>query len=627
MAGSIFGIAVSGLNAAKAALETTSHNIGNVNTQGYVRQTTTQKASDPMFEGYGFVGTGTNLTGVTRVFDQFTESQLRTVSAKVASLDTQTQALQDLDNLVADSSAGLSTVIQGFFNSLQTLNTQPASSAARQAVLSQAQALASRFGSVGNRVEELRQGLGVQANSAVDSINAYSGEIASLNKQIMLLQQGPGRLPNDLLDRRDSLVQQLNGLIKTEISVQDDGSYSIFVGQGQALVLGDQAAKMVVQRVNTDDPDTISIGISIPNMNEVIPIDPSRMGGGKLEGVMKVLQTDVQRIQTDLGRMAVEFSDAVNRQHKLGLDLSAMPGGNFFTDLSAERAQVEWDATAIPVQPQPSLEKQAFYMRQALEKFGVAITDPSKIAAASALTTTSTASKPAITSLWQVANAHQDIVDATPQQNDSNPLVGSAAFAALPMTMTYAAGSNLPTITGPAGFTFSAVTLSATQSGVYEFTVDNGTGDKVKLAFKAEGTPDTAATFTIGQQTNPNALNNANLLEMSRLQKKGLITPTPSGQTSLVTSHPRPPSTSTTNIQDFYGQMVSYVGNRASVAEISLTAQEASKQQVTLNREEISGVNLDEEAANLIRYQQAYQASSRVIQVAQDMFKNLLEIR
>lgn len=627
MAGSIFGIAVSGLNAAKAALETTSHNIGNVNTQGYVRQTTTQKASDPMFEGYGFVGTGANLTGVNRIYDEFTESQLRAVNAKVASLDTQTQALQDLDNLMADSSAGLSTVIQSFFNSMQTLSTQPSSAAARQAVLSQAQSMAGRFTTVGDRLEELRQGLMVQANSSVDSINAYTTEIASLNKQIAVLQQGPGRLPNDLLDRRDSLVQQLNGLIKTDMVVQDDGTYSIFVGQGQALVLGDQAGKMVVQRINPDDPDAISLGISIPNVSDTIAVEPSLLGGGKLEGVMQVLRNDIRRVQTDLGRMAVEFSDAVNRQHQLGLDLSATPGGNFFTDLSAERAQVEWDATAIPVQPQPSLDKQAFYMRQALEKFGVAITDPSKIAAASALTTTSTASKPAITSLWQVANAHQDIVDATPQQNDSNPLVGSAGFAALPMTMTYTAGSNLPTITGPAGFTFSAVTLSATQSGVYEFTVDNGAGDKVKLAFKAEGTPDTAATFTIAQQTNPNALNNANLLEMSRLQKKGLITPTPSGQTSLVTSYPRPPSTSTTNIQDFYGQMVSYVGNRASVAEISLTAQEASKQQVTLNREEISGVNLDEEAANLIRYQQAYQASSRVIQVAQDMFKNLLEIR
>lgn len=626
MSGSIFGIAVTGLNAAKAALETTSHNIGNVNTQGYSRQTTTQKASDPMFEGYGFVGTGANLTGVNRIYDQFTEGQLRDVNAKVASLDAQTQALQDLDNLMADSSAGLSIVTQGFFNSLQTLSSQPASTAARQALLSQSQALAGRFVSVGDRVEELRQGLAVQANSAVDSINAYSGEIANLNKQIAVLQQGAGRLPNDLLDRRDALVQQLNGLIKTDVVVQDDGSYSVFVGQGQALVLGNEASKMLLQRVNPDDPDAISLAISVPGVNDVIAVDYKRIGGGKLEGVMEVLRNDVRRMQTDLGRMAVELSDAVNRQHRLGLDLTATQGGDFFTDLSAERAMVEWDATAVPAQPQPSMDTQAFYMRKALEKFAVVISDPSKIAAASSLTTSATSSKPAITSMWQVANLHQDIVDAVPQQNDSNPVIGGAAFSALPMTMTYAAGSNVPVITGPAGFTFSAVTLS-NQTGVYEFTVDNGAGDKVKLAFKAEGTSSAATSITIDKQTNPNTLNNANLLEIGRLQKKGLITPTPSGQTSLTTSHPRSPTTSTTNIQDFYGQMVSYVGNRASVAEISLTAQEASKQQVTLNKEEISGVNLDEEAANLIRYQQAYQASSRVIQVAQDMFKNLLEIR
>ena len=118
--------------------------------------------------------------------------------------------------------------------------------------------------------------------------------------------------------------------------------------------------------------------------------------------------------------------------------------------------------------------------------------------------------------------------------------------------------------------------------------------------------------------------NNANMLEMGKLQTKPLLRPTPTASSNLV---PPLSDTPTTNLQAFYGQMVSYVGNRANVADVALTAQEASKQQVMLSREEISGVNLDEEAANLIRFQQAYQASSRVIQVAQDMFKNLLELR
>lgn len=625
MSGSIFGIAVTGLNSAKAALEVTSHNIGNVNTQGYTRQTTTQKASDPLFEGYGFVGTGVNLTGVNRVYDQFTEKQMRDVNAKVASLDAQKQSLQDLDNLMADSTAGLSSVLQGFFSSIQTMNSQPSSTAARQSVLSQAQALAGRFAAIGGRVEELRQGLATQVNSSVESINAYAGEIASINRQIATLQQGNGRLPNDLLDRRDNLVQKLNELVKTDVVVQDDGSYSVFIGQGQSLVLGDQAGKMVMERVNPDDPDAISVGISIPNVTGTITIDPARMGGGKLEGIMQVLGTDVRRIQTDLGRMAVELSDAFNRQHSLGYDLNGQPatGALFFNDLTAERAAAE--ATGA------SPDKQAFYMRQALDKFGVALTEPSKIAASSGLQATHTvdpvAGKPSIASVWQTANLHQSTTAALDTNKTLGQVLGQATPAVTSLNIQYDPSQPMPySVTPvPAGLTISAVSLSSTQSGVYEFTVQSG-NDKVNISFKPEGSASTVQNLTLGQRT-PGTLaaqNNANMLEMGKLQTKPLLRPTPTASSNLV---PPLSDTPTTNLQAFYGQMVSYVGNRANVADVALTEQEASKQQVMLSREEISGVNLDEEAANLIRFQQAYQASSRVIQVAQDMFKNLLELR
>ncbi|MEC5208018.1 flagellar hook-associated protein 1 FlgK [Vogesella perlucida] len=537
MSGSIFGIAVTGLNSAKAALEVTSHNIGNVNTQGYTRQTTTQKASDPLFEGYGFVGTGVNLTGVNRVYDQFTEKQMRDVNAKVASLDAQKQSLQDLDNLMADSTAGLSSVLQGFFSSIQTMNSQPSSTAARQSVLSQAQALAGRFAAIGGRVEELRQGLATQVNSSVESINAYAGEIASINRQIATLQQGNGRLPNDLLDRRDNLVQKLNELVKTDVVVQDDGSYSVFIGQGQSLVLGDQAGKMVMERVNPDDPDAISVGISIPNVTGTITIDPARMGGGKLEGIMQVLGTDVRRIQTDLGRMAVELSDAFNRQHSLGYDLNGQPatGALFFNDLTAERAAAE--ATGA------SPDKQAFYMRQALDKFGVALTEPSKIAASSGLQATHTvdpvAGKPSIASVWQTANLHQSTTAALDTNKTLGQVLGQATPAVTSLNIQYDPSQPMPySVTPvPAGLTISAVSLSSTQSGMYEFTVQSG-NDKVNISFKPEGSASTIQNLTLGQRT-PGTLaaqNNANMLEMGKLQTKPLLRPTPTASSNLGTA-------------------------------------------------------------------------------------------
>ena len=230
-------------------------------------------------------------------------------------------------------------------------------------------------------------------------------------------------------------------------------------------------------------------------------------------------------------------------------------------------------------------------------------------------------------SVWQTANLHQSTTAALDTNKTLGQVLGQATPAVTSLNIQYDPSQPMPySVTPvPAGLTISAVSLSSTQSGVYEFTVQSG-NDKVNISFKPEGSASTIQNLTLGQRT-PGTLaaqNNANMLEMGKLQTKPLLRPTPTASSNLV---PPLSDTPTTNLQAFYGQMVSYVGNRANVADVALTAQEASKQQVMLSREEISGVNLDEEAANLIRFQQAYQASSRVIQVAQDMFKNLLELR
>ncbi|GGX91583.1 flagellar hook-associated protein FlgK [Vogesella alkaliphila] len=609
----IFSIGISGLNAARAALDVTSHNISNVNTDGYNRQRLSQSAATPQFVGYGYAGRGVDLYAVSRLYDSFMDEQLQNVTASSSGFQAQATALSDIDNLITDANAGLSNQMQGFYASLQTLSQQPASIAARQSVISQAESLSGRFQSMNTRMEEVRNGLINQINTSVDGVNSYARQIAALNEQILSLNQGEGRVPNDLLDQRDTLVRDLNKLIKTDVVEQSDGMYSVYIGQGHPLVIGETSYEMTMTRgapAQPEDPEAPSLAIKLPGTNNTVVLNSQLIGGGSIAGAMTTLQYDVARVQTDLGRMAVEFSDAMNRQQALGVDLNGQPAtAPMFADLTAFRTNAE-NATT------PAGEAKA--MRDALRRFAVAVQDPAQLAVASGIQagaavpvdpTEVPGGKPAITAIWQVSNLSPA----------ANPLLGAAPALAL----NYIPG-NTPPFEADYGGTIVPVTQSATQSGVYEFTLASGE----HIAFKFEGQAATAQTIPVTPRTGAASesaqLDNANLLEMARLQTRPLMAATPNSTSTFM---PAVGAARTGSLQSFYGQTVSYVGSRTNVVQVSLTAQEAALQEVKLKRESLSGVNLDEEAANLIRYQQAYQASSKVIQVAQEIFQSLLDLR
>ncbi len=609
----IFSIGISGLNAARAALDVTSHNISNVNTDGYNRQRLSQSAATPQFVGYGYAGRGVDLYAVSRIYDGFMDEQLQNVTASSSGFQTQATALADIDNLITDGNAGLSNVMQGFYTSLQTLSQQPTSIAARQSVISQAESLSGRFQSMNTRMEEVRNGLINQINTSVDGVNSYATQIAALNEQIISLNQGEGRAPNDLLDQRDALVRDLNKLIKTDVVEQSDGMYSVYVGQGHPLVIGETSYEMAMTRgapAQPEDPEAPSLAIKLPGTNNTVVLNSQLIAGGSIAGAMTTLNYDVARVQTDLGRMAVEFSDAMNRQQALGVDLNGQPASApIFADLTAFQIDAENAAT-------PAGEAKA--MRDALRRFAVVVQEPSQLAVASGIQAGATTpvdptevpgGKPSISAIWQVSNL-------TPAANPRLAAVPALALNYIP--------GNTPPFEADYGGTIVPVTQSATQTGVYEFTLSSGE----HIAFKFEGqaasnqtiavTPRTGATVESAQ------LDNANLLEMARLQTRPLMAATPNSTSTFL---PAVGAARTGSLQSFYGQAVSYVGSRTNVVQVSLAAQEAALKEVKLQRESFSGVNLDEEAANLIRYQQAYQASSKVIQVAQEMFQSLLDLR
>lgn len=642
----LLNLGASGVSAARVNLETTSHNISNVNTDGYSRQVVSQKAALPQYNGFGFLGQGADIASVSRMFDQFVEVELRTSTSTISSLQAQQNALGTIDNMLTDSSTGIMASVQQFFTAMQTAAANPTSIATRQVVLSEAQALVDRFQTTNSQIEELRQNLRSSVDVSVNQVNTLTENLAKINRQITILSDGSAKVPNDLLDQRDKLVVDLGKLINVNVVQSGDGNYNVFLDSGQALVVGPSSSKLYTQTTQSSTKVMLD--------NQFTPdtqISYTDIRGGALQGYLQLLEQDIPRVQIDLGNLAVEFTDAVNRQHALGVDLTgqyqqaasqqyldaATPSGPYiaqdgglFQDLSRERLTAE-NATNIT--------DEALAMQLAVAHMAVKVGNPAQLAMSSGVIATSQVSadgsitKPVITSVWQEAYLHQD---------NTTPFVGKEPNARLVDVLPPPADVQIPfdasttpvfgTPVVPAGYNATAISKSTTQQGVWEFELTStaAPSQTVKLAFKAESLPLTGTQSLTIRARDPasdgvNGMDNSNMLAINNLQSKPILASTKTGTTSLLAKITDPGFTRTSTMEVFFAQTVSYVGSRGSITDVQLKAQQNLNLEVTKKKQALSGVDLDEEAANLVKFQQAYQASSKVIQVAQETFQAILD--
>ena len=219
----IFTIGQSALAAAQAGISTAGQNIANVSTLGYSRQSVVQTATTPQPLGFGYLGQGTQVTAIRRIYSDYLGGQVVSAQSSSSQLDAQYSLIQQIDNMLADPSAGLSPAMQDFFNSLQDVSTYPADAPARQAALSSAQAMASRFRDLHSRLEDVRQGMNLQITDSVKSINSAAQQLVALNRAIDSAQSVSNGAPaNDLLDQRKVIIYALPKLYisKLDHSVQ-----------------------------------------------------------------------------------------------------------------------------------------------------------------------------------------------------------------------------------------------------------------------------------------------------------------------------------------------------------------------------------------------------------------------
>src|SRR5665647_1391323 len=331
MSNSMFYTGLSGLNAAQAALVTTGHNTANVNTAGYSRQTAQVASSGGIYApGIGFFGTGAKATDVTRSYDQYLTSQLNQAQSLNQSLTTHYTQVSQIDNLLANQTAGLAPQLQTLFTNVQAVANTPADPSARQQLISSGQAVTNQFRSMDQYLTGLNANVNDQISGSVGQINTYAEQIANLNKQVAMLSNATGgQAPNDLLDQRDQLINDLGKLVGTKLVVQDGGQYNVFIGNGQTLVLGDKATKLAAVSASSDPTRTTLATVNAAGEN--VELQESVISGGSLGGLLQFRNETLSNAQNSLGRIAIALSDTFNAQQKLGVDLNGDLGTDFFS--------------------------------------------------------------------------------------------------------------------------------------------------------------------------------------------------------------------------------------------------------------------------------------------------------
>lgn len=614
----------SALMAFQRVLATVSHNVANANTPGYRRQQSHLTSQPGQNYGFGFIGAGVQIRGVSRVNDNLLNMRLLESSGETGHFAELSSLASRVDGLFSDSATNIAKPLSDFLDAAQGVSSDPTSLAARQNFLGRAQTLVTRFHGLDGQLDALNHEVDQRLVSGVSEVNQFTQQIASLNEEIVR-QSSSGNPPNDLMDQRDQLIQQLSTKIGVTTVAQDNGALNVFTKSGQTLVLGSHSQTMSTVS-DPYQPQRRTLALSSSGGPIALPDSDI---GGELGGQLAFRKEVIDPTAAQLGRLATGLTATFNAVHRKGMDLYGALGGDFFTSPtptvygnSANAGNANIQATVSNLGNYTGSDMVMSYdgatwtARSAstgaalpLSGSGTAI-DPfivqgmSLVVSGSASAGDSFLVRPGAEAAGQVGLAVQDpkrIAAASPLSataalsNAGNGSIG-------PVTVTDASNPNLLTgvniqFTGPN-------TYSINGSGSFAYTSGSPiavNGWQVNIS----GAPAVGDQFAI-TPTGPNSSDNANAKVFADLGKQGLF------------------DAGTTSLFQATSQLTAAVGSAASQASYAYDAQETINSQLLSQMEGYSGVNLDEEAATMLQFQQAYQAAARIISVADENFQSLL---
>ncbi|WP_133500801.1 flagellar hook-associated protein FlgK [Cognatilysobacter terrigena] len=618
---SVLTTGTSALLAFQRALGTVSHNVANVNTEGYSRQRVDLEARPGQNTGAGYVGAGVSIQKLQRLADGLNFARQADSSGELGRLKQLTGYSDRLDGLFSNTSTGLATPWSNFYSAVKGVVSEPGSSIARQAMLDSGDQLAARFRAVDSQLTSMGTESDQRLAAQVDVANQLATEIAKLNQQITT--SGANASP-DLIDQRDLRIDKLASLTGAQVVAQDDGALNVFSG-GQALVLGARAGKLTLAQ------DPYRADRKVLSMDT--PGGPVKLQSGSVSGEIGGLLEFRERVldpaRADLGRMATAFAMSMNTQNRAGVDYTGTAGAGLFSV------------------PAPPVNSSA--MNTGTASFTASVTDLSALKGSDVelrfsggtwgafrsgtgepltMTGTGTAANPLVVEgvslvvSGAAANGDKFTLRPTSEaagsiqliQKDPNRIAAASPLTAkVDPTNLGNAKPGTMSVTDPTQFA-SFTTAQVDFIDATHYTVDGGApqlytpGQPVTgngWSMKLDGTPGAGDSFSLAR-TPAKSTDNSNARLLATLDDKTVLD---GGTTGMTTGLSR---------------ITARVGSASSNAQMNLDAQQVLHDQITAERDSVSGVNLDEEAADMLRYQQAYQAAAQVISTAETMFQTLL---
>ncbi len=671
---SILNIGVLALQANQSALQTVSNNIANVNTPGYSRQQVVLQNIQGQYTGSGYFGKGVDVLTVTRSYNDFLNRQAASAQSIATADTTRLDKLNQLENYFKGGSNGLGAAVSDTLNAFSDIVSAPTDLTARSVALTRADEMATRFNQMNLQLEQLRIGTVEELKTAARAINDLAGQIAKANQDISRAQ-GNGQTPNDLLDQRDQLIRNLNKYIQTTSIPADDGSIGLFIAGSQALVLGTTVSPVSIVTDEFSDLSKSKLAITIAGATRTL--DENVLGGGEVGGMLRFQNGDLLEARNLLGRMALAIGTRMNEQQALGIDLNGNPGSPLFnlaalpnglahanntgaatlalsiqtdptgtgsfvaTDYNvvftsptlgtitrlSDGTQVAFDTAATnPVQIDglditfggAAIAGDRFLLKPfntAASSIATAFASPRGLAMASPITAEAGVNNAGTVTLQNLRV--NDVPGTLPAPAVSLYFIGSTGQYVRSDDTNYAGLVATLAPLDPASPAYAAAIAAHPAGEIYTSTPGQviGADDRTtNLPFDPttewdwsltlKGVPQPGDTYTVDANPYPQ-LNAGNAQAMLDLRDVAMFDGGP--------------------LTDGYASAIAQIGTRILSAQSAATVSVDIASNLEKERSSVSGVNLDEEAARLIQFQQAYQASGKMMQVAQTIFDTLMD--
>ena len=545
-------IGTSALSALQRAISTTGHNIANVNTEGYSKQSVIFGARPPQDIGVGYLGSGTQIESIDRAFNQFLTADVQTRTASNSFFQLYSTTAGRLDELLADPSTSLSEAMDQFFAAAEAVSNSPTSLPERQVMLSEAETLVQRFQYVVGRVDDVATELNSRIETSVAEINQLSENIAVLNREIANATARGTGVPNDLLDQRDLLVTRLSGLVKTSTQPQEDGALNVFIGRGQPLIIGASAETLGTE---TDPQLSGTLRVTLTAGPSISADVSNFLTGGELGAALTAADELIEPTRRELNLLAAGFAETFNAVQEGGDDLTGTDGMPMFT-------------------PVEDIVRTASDVNDNTPNSGNAT----------------------------VSFTVTDVTQLTGDSYELEYTAGGVTLKNLTTNTVTTLTSNPQTVDG-FEINYSALVPGA-GAGANEgdaFIIDP-VFQAARLIEVEIDDPALIAAAADGQA----AGNNQNMLAMIELRDQSLL------------------KGGTTSFTDMYSSLVTDVAVRTQRAKSSAETEETLLSSAIERQSSLQGVSLDEEAANLIRFQQAYQAAAQIVAVSGEVFETLI---